>query len=193
MSTTPCFDIIYISDDEVDTLPKTTKVRKGPPSFPGGVLFKGTRGTHGDKALKFRRTLFEFLDLVKKSKPQLGAVLTTNSYITRKASFTCVCDICGDDDYVDDYYLMYPVIDRKPCGQFSLCDEKLQNYVEVCDYCFNQWIYKVKERDQYLDMLYHTGPTRQLVKNPTEVTGTGEFSYVIVKYVNLYIALNEEQ
>ncbi len=193
MSTTPSLDIIYISDDEIDTLPKTAKVQKDPLSYSGSVLFKATRNGYGDKALNFRRTLFEFLDFVKKSEPQLSAVLTTNSYITRKAGFSCVCDICRNDDEEEDYYLMYPVIDRKPSGQFSLCDEKLQNSVEVCGLCYRQWIYQVKEEDRYLDMFYHAGPYRHLVKTSTERTGTGKFSYVIVKHVNLYMAMNEEQ
>ena len=192
---TPAFDIIYISDDECDTLSqkqKPSKVRTIPTSYSGGVLIKvkHTNTTSSGRELRFRRELFQFLDFVKKSEPSLAPVLTTNSYLTRKVGFACVCDICRNDCEEDGYHFMYPTSTMGRFGVFSLYDEKLQNPVEVCDYCYNIWVHEVKQSECKLDVRVPYTPTRYLF------SGTGEsarWSFVTVKHVNLYIAMNTEQ
>ena len=189
----PAFDIIYVSDDECDTLSqKTSKVRTIPTSYSGGVLIKvnHTKTSNSGRELKFRRELFKFLDFVKKSEPSLASVLATNSYLTRKVGFSCVCDICRNDCVEDEYHFMYPVSSMDQYGVFTLYDEKLQNPVEVCDYCYNMWVYQVKQSECNLDVYRPYTPTRHLLPGTNE---SARWSFVTVKHVNLYIAMNAEQ
>lgn len=189
----PAFDIIYVSDDECDTLSqKTSKVRTIPTSYSGGVLIKPKCSNYSStgRDLQFRRELFKFLDFVKKSEPGLVPALTTNSYLTRKVGFACVCDICRNDCEEDEYHFMYPTSSMDRFGIFTLFDEKLQNPIEVCDYCYNIWVHEVKQSQCKLDVHRPYTPTRYLFSGTGE---TARWSFVTVKHVNLYIAMNNAE
>jgi len=188
MSAPAVIDIIYISDDECDTpSPKTPKVPKLSSSFSGSVLFKAPRSEYGNKSISFRKTLFEFFAYIKRSEPEIGAVLKTNYYITRKVS-DCICDICRNDDTEEDYYFMYPAHKRMETGSFSLYNDKLQNFIEVCSMCYNQWLYQVIESDCELHS-HNNDNTYRLVKVDSDAA---KYSYISVQHTNLYIAMQEQ-